>query len=162
MKKLALDQASRITGWSIFEDGKLLTYGKFAYDDTDFGQRLYNIRNKVKSLIIDNNIDKLVFEDIQLQNSIGNNVDTYKKLAEVFGVIQELATELQIPNESIYSTVWKAGLGLKGKDRTAQKKAAQDWVINKYNLKPSQDEADAICIGQYAVQELYNPNNWTK
>lgn len=166
MKILAFDQASRTTGWSLFENSKLIKYGKFTYDETDFGQRLVSIRNKILDLITEYKPDKIYFEDIQLQNSVGNNVETYKKLAEVYGVLSELATELQIPNESVISSVWKASLKIKGYDRAAQKKAAQDWVIAIYNMKPTQDEVDAICIGVYGSQKeasnVPNPHDWTK
>jgi hypothetical protein len=48
-------------------------------------------------LISDFNIDTIIYEDIQLQESANNNVDTFKKLAEVYGIISELAAELKIP-----------------------------------------------------------------
>jgi hypothetical protein len=35
MKILALDNALRITGWSIFEDSKLISYGKFTIAAND-------------------------------------------------------------------------------------------------------------------------------
>ena len=72
MRVLSFDQASRTSGYSVFEDGKLIDYGKFTYDDTDFGVRLLNIRNKVISLIKKFNPDKIAFEDIQLQNNVLN------------------------------------------------------------------------------------------
>lgn len=153
MKILALDQASRTSGWSVFENGKLVTYGKFTVDDTDFGLRLQKIRNKVKSLIETHNPDEVVFEDIQLQANQGNNVDTFKKLAEVFGVIYELLTELNISNRAVLSTVWKSKLKLlhgAGQKRESQKQEAQRWVVETYGVKPTQDESDAICIGMWA------------
>jgi hypothetical protein len=51
MRVLAFDQASRTSGYSVFDDEKLVAHGKFTYDDCDFGIRLLNIRNKVISLI---------------------------------------------------------------------------------------------------------------
>lgn len=163
MRILALDQASRITGWAVFDGNTLLKYDKFAFDDYDFGLRLQKIRNKVKSLIEEYEIDKVYFEDIQLQSSIGDNVATFKKLAEVFGVIYELLTELNIPNEAILSTVWKAKLNLlhgRGQDRSAQKRAAQDYVVQNYKIKPTQDECDAICIGVYGIL-TNSTNDWS-
>ena len=148
MKLLALDQASRTSGFAIFEDGKLIKYGKFTFNDTDFGIRLMKIRDKVKSLIDEFSIDKVVFEDIQLQD----NVDTFKKLAEVFGVIFELVTELNIPHEAILASSWKSTLKIKGAQRPEQKKNAQLWVVENYNIKPTQDECDAICIGVHAIK----------
>ena len=153
MRVLALDQASRTSGYSIYEDGKLIQYGKFTFTDTDFGIRLNKIRNKIKTLISDFAIEAIIYEDIQLQESANNNVDTFKKLASVHAIISELAVDLAIPAQSVYSTTWKSGVGVKGANRTAQKKAAQDWVENKFNIRPTEDECDAICIGWY----YFNP-----
>lgn len=72
-------------------------------------------------------------------------------LAMVFGVIYELAIELQLPREAVLATVWKSKLGIKGEHRTDQKRNAQKFVIEQYGIKPSQDECDAICIGTYIV-----------
>jgi Holliday junction resolvasome RuvABC endonuclease subunit len=124
MKVLAFDQASRTSGYSVFEDGKLITYGKFTYDDDDFGVRLMHIRNKVISLIDTHNPDKIAFEDIQLQNNVVNNVDTFKKLAEVFGIIYELVTERNISHDIVLASSWKSLLSIKGRERAEQKKNA--------------------------------------
>jgi hypothetical protein len=37
---LALDQASKVTGWAIFEDGELKSYGKISLDDPNTDIRL--------------------------------------------------------------------------------------------------------------------------
>ena len=124
MRTLALDQASRITGWAVFDDGELYNYGKFTATQTDVGDRLHFIRKEVLGLIDKFDIEEVVFEDIQLQNNVVNNVATFKALAEVFGVLHELFVDLKMPRTAVLSTVWKSSLGIKGKDRTAQKKAA--------------------------------------
>lgn len=157
MRILALDQASRTSGYAVFEDGKLLKYGKFTYDDYDFGVRLNKIRSKVKSIIEEYKIDEVILEDIQLQE----NVDTFKKLAEVYGVLYELATELKLPNSATLASVWKSQLGIKGYDRSAQKRNAQEWVVNTYGVRPTQDECDAICIGAAAVKNQVAGFDWS-
>lgn len=161
MRVLALDQASRTSGWSVFDDGKLLEYGKFTADQTDIGDRLYYIRKQVINLIDKYKIDEVVFEDIQLQGNVANNIATFKALAEVFGVLYELFTEIKMPRTAVLSTVWKSTLGIKGKDRTAQKKAAQLWVENTYGVKPTQDECDAICIGAHYVNNKIEVFDWS-
>ena len=148
MRLLALDQASRTTGYAIFDNEKLETWGKFTFEDSDFGVRLQKIRNKVEKLIKENNIEKVVFEDIQMQE----NVETFKKLAEVFGVIYELVTELNLPNDAVLASSWKSTLKIRGSKRSEQKKNAQLWVVNNYNIKPTQDECDAICIGIHSIK----------
>lgn len=151
MRILAFDQASRTSGYAVFDDDKLVDYGKFTFEDVDFGMRLLRIRERVDKLIEKYQPNKVYFEDIQLQD----NVETFKKLAEVFGVIDELLTEKDIPHEAILSVTWKSALNIKGKLRADQKRNAQEWVINTYNIKPTQDECDAICIGKYAsMQDL--------
>ena len=71
---LALDQASRVSGWAFFQDGELKKFGKFSVDDDDIGERLYKIRENVKTLIETYDIDEVAFEDIQFQNNVVNNV----------------------------------------------------------------------------------------
>lgn len=155
MRLLALDQASITSGYSIWDDDKLIKYGKFKINNDDFGERLHLIRKTVKDLIIEYEVDKVLMEDIQLQDKVAgkksmNNVQTFKKLAEVFGVIYELTIELNVPCDAVLATVWKSKVGIKGADRPAQKRNAQKHVEEIYGAKVTQDEADAICIGEYA------------
>ena len=146
-KLLSLDQSSRITGYAIFDNGKLIHYGKIVTAQEDIGERLLIIRTQILQLINEYHIDQMVFEDIQLQGNVSNNVQTFKVLAEVFGIVQELATELQLPHKAIHSSSWKSTLNIKGRTRPEQKRNAQITVEKAFNIKPSQDECDAICIG---------------
>lgn len=102
-KLLALDQASVITGYAIFEDEKLLSYGKIELKEEEVGPRLVDLRNKIKTLIDENEITYVAFEDIQMQASVGNNVKTFKVLANVYGVILELCEELKLKYDIISS-----------------------------------------------------------
>ena len=148
---LALDQSSKTTGWAVFDrDSKtLLTHGKFTLDDDDLGIRLNQFRNKVEDLINLYSISFVVFENIQMQGNVANNVQTFKALAEVYGVLEELCVALNIPHVPVLAGTWKSGLGIKGRVRAEQKRNAQIFVQNTYNLKPTQDECDAICIGTH-------------
>lgn len=149
---LALDQASRTSGWAVFDDESLVESGTFTFTDSNIGKRLVKIKNKVLELVDDYNIDEVIFEDIQLQASVGNNVQTFKALAEVFGVIYAALEERGIPNSAVFARTWKTKLGIKGQKRDEQKKNAQKFVKEKYGVDASQDESDAICIGTYKTQ----------
>lgn len=155
-KLLALDQASRVTGWAYFEDSELKQFGKFTANDDDIGERLFYIKNQVKNLIDKYEIDEVVFEDIQFQKSVNGisvpeNVKTFKMLAMVFGIVYELCVELKIPRTAVLAATWKSKLGIQGKQRNEQKKNAQRFIKEQYNIKCTQDECDAICIGTYIV-----------
>lgn len=160
---LALDQSSRITGWAIFEDKILIKQGKINFDSSiPIDRRLYLIRKQIQKLIEDYEINEVILEDIQLQNNVTNNVKTFKTLAEVFGVISELLYELELPWSAVLASVWKSTLGIKGTNRSAQKKAAQQWVKDTYNITATQDECDAICIGSHYIlskKEVYDWSN---
>ena len=43
---MALDQASKTSGYSVYKDGQLHAYGKFTFEDADLGERLCKIKNK--------------------------------------------------------------------------------------------------------------------
>ena len=146
MKILALDQASRTSGYAIFENDELIDCGTFTLAQDNVGERLVKLREQIINFIKDNQIDIVLFEDIQLQSGMAG-VTTYKVLAEVFGVIQELLTEIGIKYEIVHSQTWKSILNIKGKARAEQKRHAQEYVLNTFNKKVPQDAADAICIG---------------
>jgi Holliday junction resolvasome RuvABC endonuclease subunit len=129
----------------------LVNYGKFNAEvvGANIGDRLEFIRNKIRKLIEDNQIEEVIMEDIQMQGNVVNNVQTFKVLAEVFGVVSELLVEMKIPQSAVLASSWKSALGIKGRARAEQKQNAQAWVVNTYSVKPTQDECDAICIGAH-------------
>lgn len=152
MRVLSLDQASRTSGYAIFDNNELYASGTFSTKHQDLGNRLYDIKTKIRDLINVFKIDYVVFEDIQLQQNKGNNVETFKILAEVIGVISELLYELNIPYQAVLSSVWRSKLGIKGRTREIQKQAAKNYVFLNTHKEVESDEADAICIGLYYIQ----------
>ena len=149
---LAIDQASITSGYAIFKDGKLVDYGKFTFNDDVIAERLVKIRAKVLELIAEHDIDEVAFEDIQMQGNVANNVQTFKVLSEVFGVISETLQEKKMKYTVVMSGTWKSTLGIKGRTRPEQKRNAQEYVLNKYGVKAIQDVCDAICIGAHVLK----------
>lgn len=150
MRLLALDQASRTTGYAVFEDDKLVKSGTFTLRSDDVGERLVDYRKHIEKLIIDNDIEEVAFEDIQMQGQV-NNVQTFKVLAEIFGVTQEFLVENGHSYHIVSSNTWKSKLQIKGRTRVEQKRNAQIYVLENFDKKVSQDESDAICIGASIV-----------
>lgn len=153
MNILALDQSSRETGWSIFNasTGDFIKVGLISSTQTKVEVRLMALRERIKEIIKDYSIEKVYLEDIQLQHNVANNVRTYKVLAYVIGVLIELCHELGLPYELVSSNTWKSALGVKGSRRPEQKANAAKLVKEKFDVDVTQDEADAVCIGLYAV-----------
>lgn len=152
MTLLTLDQSSHITGYSVFKDNKLFTYGKFTLDNDDIGIRLTQLRQKINNLLEEYRPDEAVIEDIQLQGNVTNNVQTFKILAQVQGVIIELLVSKKIKYSLMLASTWKSRLGIKGKTRAEQKRNAQQYIVQTYTQKPTQDECDSLCIGLAHIQ----------
>lgn len=158
---LALDQSSRTTGWSVYSDGELYTYGHFTLTDQVEGVRLHRLREKLTELISDYDIQELVFEDIYMDGQHINNVSTFKKLAEVFGVVWELGISLNIPTTPVLPGTWRSTLGIKGRTRPEQKRNAKEYVLQNYNKTATEDECDAICIGAHYVKQKNFDHDWS-
>lgn len=119
----------------------------------DLGVRLHKIKTSIQQIVEANNIDKLYLEDVQYQENVINNVQTFKTLAEVLGVLYEYGIAAGLDPEIVLAGTWKKHLGIKGAKRADQKRNAQNYVIEHYQVKPTQDECDAICIGTYACRK---------
>lgn len=161
-KLLALDQASITTGYAILDNGKLVVASHFTVRDKDSAQRLVKIRQHVINLIQEYRVDEVVMEEIQLEENRVNNVQTFKVLAEVYGVIQETVTEMRLPLRSVYASSWKSGVGIPKTRRETEKKAAQRIVQEQFHTTPTEDEADAVCIALYSWNTQTQTFDWTK
>lgn len=164
-KLLALDQASQTTGFAIFDNKKLIVADTFTVSG-DLPKRLVKIREKVSNLIDTYGITDAAIEDIQLQDSssgveIKQGVTTYRTLAEVRGVLEELFAEKKIPCTVVSSNSWKSYCKIKGKYRPEQKKNAQKYVLAEYGIDGSEDMADAICLGSYVNKEKVLGFDWS-
>ena len=115
-------------------------------------------REKIRELIEQSKANKVVIEDIQQQN---RNVGTYKKLAMLMGVLLCLFQELGLPFEVVTPTRWKSFCQIKGKKRVEQKENTAAFVQDKFKLSDlTEDMADAISLGYYAVSSLASTSEY--
>lgn len=165
---LAIDQSTRRVGYSIYENENLVQFGSFEPEyklNTD--KRIAEIRlwlkNAIKTI---GNIDLILLEDIQLQTRIngsnkyftnqGNNVLTFKVLAQLQGVLINLCNELSLSYEIVSSSTWKSAIGITSSLRDNQKREAIEFVEEKYGLYADEDEADAVCMGYYRIKKEFD------
>lgn len=164
-KILALDQSTRVSGWSFFENGELKSFGHWSHTADDVAIRINNLCQEIESKIDGDEPDIVLIENIQLQQ-IGNregNVQTFQKLAQVQGAIMRVCIQKQVPYKLVYPSEWRKNckfLAGNDKHRENQKKVAQQWVLDTYGVKCIQDEADAICIGYSEVIQQNNAIEW--
>lgn len=170
---LALDQATHITGYSIYDGNELIKFGIFETQREDEIQRDNELKNWLINMINIWNPDHIGLEDIQLQqfgegksefstkNGVG--IQTYKILAHLQGILMETCYELGLTYTICSPGTWRAHCGVKGKTKSDKKKSMQIKVKDWFDISVTNDEADAIGIGKY-VADSYNPKpaiiNW--
>lgn len=145
---LALDAATNTSGYSVFEDGVLIDHGIFRTNSSLNATGRINQAKKIMIEMINKYNPNLVgVENVQFQ--IHNNVELYRVLANLQGVIADTCYEMNVPFSLAYSTEWRKYCGIGGKDRAEKKLAAQAKVKMWYDISCGDDEADAICLGKY-------------
>ena len=158
---LALDAATNISGYSIYDDDVLVAYGTYKVNSSlDTTERINTVKRWLSAAIDEWQPDFVGIEHIQLQTFGAKNspqVEMYRVLANLQGVLLDLLFEKNIECGLVYSTTWRKYCGIDGIGRENKKKAAQDKVQAWYGLKCTQDEADAICVGKYFSKNLNKP-----
>ena len=159
---IALDQSTQLTGYAIFQDKDLIAHGVFS-PSGDYEHRIVKLRQWLLDKLepLKPNVE-VYFEDIQLQDLGGGSIGitTFKKLAHVQGALIVTCIEENIPYTIVPAATWRKTCGVKGRVRNEYKPAAQAHVLEKYGIQATEDEADAICIGEHGVKNF--SLDWSK
>ena len=159
VRVLALDAATNITGYSIFDNRDLISYGTFKTKGDNAEVRIHEVKEWLRAAIAEWEPDFVGIENIQLQ-SFGNNqyqVETYRILANLQGVLIDTLLEASVDHDLVSVNTWRNYCNVgQGTGRENKKKQAQEKVKLWYNQNCTQDEADAICIGKYFSHLLKN------
>lgn len=147
MRVLALDQASIITGYAIFEDGDLAGFGKLtANKSSDPADRFEEMCRQIHLLFLKSKADIIIFEDVSLRTSI----KTLITLSRLQGAIMDIAYSYGTGFKIYAPTQWRKVLGFnqgKAVRREVLKEQAIDYVSRCYGITVNDDVAEAICIG---------------
>lgn len=158
---LALDQATYVSGFSIYDNKELIRYGTFVTRLENEIKRDDAVRKWLISMVMNWQPDLIGFEDIQMQQLGGKQIyggdnvtgiQTFKTLAHLQGILMETAFELDIPFVLCPTPTWRAHCGVKGKAKADKKKSMQLLVKQWFDISVTDDEADAIGIGKYLAE----------
>ena len=169
IKILAIDQATN-GAWSVFdyETKTLEAYGVFSFNNKDYtyAKAIRAIEELVDSLIKTYDISAVFIEDIQLRV----NVQSFKKLAQLQGVLINLFEKNEYLYDFVAPTQWQnycKARGRSSKEIKEKIKALElsgkkeskilsiQFVKEKFNVDTDNDNlSDAICIGYYAVNHF--------
>ena len=151
---LCLDDATKITGYSVFTDSKLKHYGVVSSEikENKPFKRMKIMVDKIKGLIKKYKPDYVAIENCQFQH----NYETYKQLSQLQGMLILTFIEIGIPYVIVSPTTWKSFCKIKGRKREEQKTNTVKMIEDKFHLTVTEDEADSIGIGLYAVNYIKN------
>ena len=169
MKILAVDQA-RHGAWAIYDYDKreLLEYGTWAFENKNFTfeQAILHIEALLDEVIRTHDIDAVFLEDIQLRQ----NVQSFKRLAQLQGVLVNLCEKTNILYNLVAPTQWQNFCKARGRttkeikskvtsveqsNKKASKILSLQAVKELYGIETENDNlADAIMIGHYVVNKL--------
>lgn len=150
MRILALDQATKITGYSVWDNGKLIQYGDLREKGSKVNERIRNLYFSIEELIKQSKPDFVVLEDTQYRM----NMNAYKILCQFQGVIFALCFKLNLGFYVVGASIWKSTFGIKSKKSADQKKETQQIVLDNYKISVGEDTADSIGIGYWATKNL--------
>lgn len=145
---LAIDPSTTSTGWCIFNTDMdyYEEYGTIKPTTKEPIRRIIEIYKQLRELIRVWKPELVVIENL----SVTRNANTTKILAGLQVQIEILCVWLNLLYAIVRPSEWRKVVGIKGKTRKEQKANAIQHVTHKYNIKVNEDEADAICIGEYA------------
>lgn len=144
---VSIDQATNVSGISVFDDGELVYVGQRIFNG-ELGQRYASFSSFLSKEVIGQwKPDELIFEDIQYQN----NVITFKVLAGLLGICTLLAELGKVKYTIIPNKVWQSRFDIRGTTRVQQKRATMDKVKEHFNLNVNDDIADSIMLGYYHI-----------
>lgn len=169
MKILAVDQA-RHGAWAVFdyEGKKLLDYGIWGYDSKNysFEQAIMHIEALLDEVIRTHEVDAVFLEDIQLRK----NVQSFKKLAQLQGVLVNLCEKTNILYELVAPTQWQSYCKARGRttkeikskvttieptEKKTSKILSLQAAKDVYGIETENDNlADAIMLGHYVVHNI--------
>lgn len=153
-RTLALDQATHITGYALFDNDFLIKFGTFETNLEDEIARDNKLKSWMLQMIEVWQPDRVLLEDIQYQDKIEGrtgNIVVYKALAHLQGILMEALFEKKIPYEIVHQATWRSSCGVKGKYRSDKKASARRLIKEWYDVNVTEDEADAICIGKHGT-----------
>lgn len=153
MAILSIDASTKSSGWAIYEGTQLKNYGCITSSSTDLFKRIHKMVDEIDILIANNNISKLILEEVRPDDVGGrSNLATHKALMFLQGAIAMLIHDKypKITIEYLYPSEWRKCCKIKtgrGVVRETVKQRDIRFVQEEFGITVNDDIADAIGLG---------------
>ena len=126
---------------------QLVQYGTYVTEAPGEYERIHEVNMWLASIIKNTTPDVIGIEGIQYQKEMG--VTTFQTLARLQGVLIESCMQAKLLFKVCNTNTWRNHCGVQGRSRSDRKTSMQRLVKEWYDIKVSDDVADAIGIGKY-------------
>lgn len=148
IKVLSLDTSTKMTGWSIFIDGKYNDCGLIDLSDMKekAEERIPIMIEEIEDVISSSTPDIIVVET----TVVARNVASQRLLTMLLGMIWHICLKRNIEFQSVRPTEWRSWVSSEKKGNKREELKA--WSVNKVKelygvVTVSDDVSDAILIG---------------
>lgn len=139
---ISIDASTTCIGWSIFDNDKLIDYGKLkpTIEDLEWRDRIYNFIPQLQQIIDKYKPTKMYVEDVPLMSKRGNK--TLVQLGATQGSLIGLCGANNIEMNFISVSTWRKEIGLfdgteKGKERDNMKIKSIQKANELFNIELS-------------------------
>lgn len=150
MNILGLDASTKSSGWSVFEDKTLKTYGCITSSSTDLFKRIHKMVDEINAIIKENNIQKIILEEVRPEDmGSRTNLATHKALMYLQGAIAMMVHDNypKVTIEYLYPSEWRKCCKIKtgrGVVRETVKQKDIRFVQETFGITVNDDIADGI------------------
>jgi crossover junction endodeoxyribonuclease RuvC len=147
---LGIDSSTTSTGWGVIDtkfenELRLVDFGVIKPPKVETIDRIIYISRELRGILQDFKPELIVIEEM----NVTRNMRTIRTLAGLLTEIEVMLRNRQALYVKMTPSEWRKKVGIKCKnDREMLKKASIEYVLEKYNEKVTDDEADAICIAE--------------
>ena len=156
MRILSLDQSTKVSGYSFFEDGKYVESGliDLSKSKLETPERSFEMAKALWKVIKHYKPEHLIIEETQQQS----NVKTVIILARLQGMIIGYAEAHKVKVHIIAPSQWRKTLQCRQGPKVKRQELKQqsiDYVKDNLGLELPEDQAEACCLGM-AAHKIFN------
>lgn len=150
---LALDLSTKSSGYSVFEDKKLIEYGCITAASTNVWHRIDKMIVELDKILQQYQFSHIYIEDVYPED-VKENLTVWKTLTYLQGFVLHLLDKYNLKCTFLTASSWRSKCGIhtgRGIKRESLKANDKAFVKNQFGLDVNDDVADSICIGCAAL-----------
>lgn len=142
---VALDTSTNVTGWALYVNGKYSRSGSIdVHKIKDSKRRTIDMCFHITALLSQLKPDDVVIEELPS----ARNMKTVRALSRIIGAVFYHCVNKNITYQEMSCAVWRSVVGIDNRNRDNAKLMSVNRVKQIYFKSVTDDEADAINIGE--------------